>query len=49
MIDNNEEIYIIEINTVPGLTNHSLVPMSAKQIGIEFDALIMMILETSNA
>ncbi len=49
IIDKNKNIYIIEINTVPGMTNHSLVPMSAKSAGIEFDDLVTMILETSNA
>ena len=49
IIDKNKNIYIIEVNTVPGMTNHSLVPMSAKSAGIEFDDLVTMILETSNA
>ena len=49
IIDKNKNIYIIEINTVPGMTNHSLVPMSAKYAGVEFDNLVLMILETSNA
>lgn len=48
IIDQNKIIHIIEINTVPGMTNHSLVPISAKHAGIEFDDLVMMILETSN-
>tara|TARA_B110001469_G_C9554557_1_gene275089 strand:+ start:69 stop:977 length:909 start_codon:yes stop_codon:yes gene_type:complete len=49
IVDKNKEVYIIEINTVPGMTNHSLVPLSAKYAGVEFDDLVMMILETSNA
>jgi D-alanine-D-alanine ligase len=49
IIDNNKNIYIIELNTVPGMTNHSLVPISARSAGIEFDDLVIMILETSNA
>jgi len=49
IIDENEKIFIIEVNTVPGMTNHSLVPMSAKYSGISFDDLVIMILETSNA
>jgi len=49
IIDKNKKIYIIEINTVPGMTDHSLVPMSAKYSGVEFDDLVIMILETSNA
>ena len=38
---------ILEVNTVPGMTSHSLVPMAAKQTGIEFDELCWRILETS--
>lgn len=38
---------LIEINTVPGMTDHSLVPMAAKQAGISFDDLVWNVLETS--
>lgn len=38
---------LIEINTVPGMTDHSLVPMAAKQAGISFDDLVWRVLETS--
>jgi D-alanine-D-alanine ligase len=38
---------VLEVNTVPGMTSHSLVPMAAKQQGIEFDELCWRILETS--
>jgi D-alanine-D-alanine ligase len=38
---------LIEINTVPGMTDHSLVPMAAKQAGISFDDLVLRVLETS--
>ena len=40
---------VLEINTVPGMTSHSLVPMAARQDGIEFDELCWRILETSFA
>jgi D-alanine-D-alanine ligase len=40
--------YFLEINTVPGMTDHSLVPMAARQAGVEFDQLVMAILETSH-
>lgn len=40
---------VLEVNTVPGMTSHSLVPMAAKQQGIEFDELCWRILETSFA
>jgi len=49
IIDKNKSIHIIEVNTVPGMTNHSLVPMSASYAKVEFDDLVLMILETSNA
>lgn len=38
----------LEMNTVPGMTDHSLVPMSARQLGIEFDDLVLRILEGSH-
>lgn len=46
-IDNRGQYQLIEINTVPGMTDHSLVPMAAKQAGIDFDELVWRILETS--
>lgn len=39
--------YFLEVNTIPGMTNHSLVPQAAAQIGIDFDELVWRILETS--
>ncbi len=38
---------VLEVNTVPGMTSHSLVPMAAKQAGIDFAELCWRILETS--
>ena len=46
-IDQNGQAQLIEINTVPGMTDHSLVPMAAKQMGIDFNTLVWRILETS--
>ena len=46
-IDESGQPQLIEINTVPGMTDHSLVPMAAKQAGIGFDDLVWKILETS--
>jgi D-alanine-D-alanine ligase len=46
-IDNSGQYQLIEINTVPGMTDHSLVPMAAKQAGIDFDELVWRVLETS--
>ncbi len=37
----------LEVNTVPGMTSHSLVPMGAKQAGIDFEELVWRVLETS--
>ncbi len=36
---------LLEINTLPGLTKHSLVPKIAKNAGINFDDLILMIIK----
>jgi D-alanine-D-alanine ligase len=38
---------LMEINTAPGMTSHSLVPKAARQIGIDFETLCWLILETS--
>lgn len=37
--------FVLEVNTVPGMTDHSLVPMAARAAGIEFDELVWRILE----
>ncbi len=47
MCDRNGQPYLIEVNTVPGMTDHSLVPMAARAAGIDFDALVLRILEDS--
>jgi D-alanine-D-alanine ligase len=41
------KFHFIEINTTPGMTDHSLVPMAARQAGIGFDELVWRVLETS--
>ncbi len=43
----DDRFVLIEANTTPGLTSHSLVPKSAAQAGIEFDALVRSILNTA--
>jgi D-alanine-D-alanine ligase len=48
-IDDSGQTQLIEINTVPGMTDHSLVPMAAKQAGMDFDTLVWRVLETSLA
>lgn len=47
MLDGAGRPFLLEINTVPGMTDHSLVPMAARAAGIDFDALVWRILETS--
>ena len=47
MMDAQGRPWMIEVNTVPGMTGHSLVPMAARVAGIEFDALVWAVLETS--
>ncbi len=47
MLDASGQPWFIEINTVPGLTDHSLVPMAAKAAGINFSQLVCSILDTS--
>ena len=39
----------LDVNTAPGMTSHSLVPMAAEAIGVDFDNLVWRILETSVA
>ncbi|MGH8556812.1 MAG: D-alanine--D-alanine ligase [Methylococcales bacterium] len=46
-LDNQANPWLIEVNTVPGMTDHSLVPMAANAFGIGFDELVWKILETS--
>ena len=40
-------VFFGEVNTIPGMTSHSLVPMAAQHAGIDFDELCWRILETS--
>ena len=45
MQDENEKFWLIEVNTVPGMTDHSLVPMAANAAGINFENLVADILK----
>jgi len=47
MVDRSNVPYVLEVNTVPGMTDHSLVPKAAAAAGIGFDELCLRILETS--
>jgi D-alanine-D-alanine ligase len=49
MQDQQGNFYLLEVNTVPGMTSHSLVPMAAKAAGLEFDQLVAEILYLSVA
>jgi len=48
MLDDDGRARLLEVNTVPGMTDHSLVPMAAAAAGIDFDELCVRILETSH-
>jgi D-alanine-D-alanine ligase len=45
MLDSLGNPYLLEVNTSPGMTDHSLVPMAARVAGLDFDALCLAILE----
>ncbi|MGB1882264.1 MAG: D-alanine--D-alanine ligase [Gammaproteobacteria bacterium] len=45
--DGEGNLYLIELNTVPGMTDHSLVPMAAGEAGLSFEQLCLAILATS--
>lgn len=44
LMDETGEPFFLEVNTSPGMTDHSLVPMSARVAGIDYDALVMRVL-----
>jgi D-alanine-D-alanine ligase len=48
MRDQAGAFYVLEVNTIPGMTSHSLVPMAAKAAGMNIQSLVMRILELSN-
>ena len=47
MVDGQGQPWLLEVNTVPGMTDHSLVPMAARVAGLNFEDLVWRILETS--
>jgi D-alanine-D-alanine ligase len=47
MMDKTGRPLLLEVNTVPGMTDHSLVPMAARAVGIDFEQLVWHVLETS--
>ena len=47
IVDKAGRPWLLELNTIPGMTDHSLVPMAARAFGIDFDDLVWRVLETS--
>ena len=47
ILDDQGTPYVLELNTIPGMTPISLLPMAANQAGLDFDALVMEILKTA--
>lgn len=47
MRDTDGKFWLIEVNTVPGMTDHSLVPQAAAYAGINFDQLVMQIMQSA--
>jgi D-alanine-D-alanine ligase len=47
MADAQQNFYLLEVNTAPGMTSHSLVPMAAKAKGLSFAELVLTILNAS--
>src|SRR5574340_891170 len=48
LMDEAGRPYLLEVNTAPGMTDHSLVPMAARQAGISFEQLVLRVLELAH-
>jgi D-alanine-D-alanine ligase len=48
MLDRDGTLQLLEVNTIPGMTDHSLVPMAARAQGISFEDLCVRILESAH-
>ncbi|HET9663227.1 MAG TPA: D-alanine--D-alanine ligase [Burkholderiales bacterium] len=48
MLDRRGQPYLLEVNTIPGMTDHSLVPMAARARAIAFEDLVVRILESAH-
>ncbi len=48
MLDAKKQPWLLEVNTIPGMTDHSLVPMAARAKGISFEDLVVRILDTAH-
>lgn len=49
MVDRDDQPWLLEVNTTPGMTDHSLMPMAAAAVGIDFEELVWRILTTSRS
>lgn len=47
MQDQQGNFYLLEVNTAPGMTDHSLVPMAAKAVGIDYQQLVLTVLSAT--
>ena len=48
MLDKRGKPYLLEVNTSPGMTDHSLVPMAARAVGISYEDLCVKVLELAH-
>ncbi|HEX6158195.1 MAG TPA: D-alanine--D-alanine ligase [Burkholderiales bacterium] len=48
MLDQRGRPYLLEVNTSPGMTDHSLVPMAARAVGISYEDLCVRVLEMAH-
>lgn len=48
LMDEAGDAYLLEVNTAPGMTDHSLVPMAARQVGLDYDQLVMEVLAAAS-
>jgi D-alanine-D-alanine ligase len=44
-MDETSEYYVLEVNTLPGMTSHSLLPKAAEQVGMSFGEMCLRIIE----
>lgn len=47
LLDKQKQFFLLEVNTVPGMTDHSLVPIAAREVGMAFPELVLRILATT--
>jgi D-alanine-D-alanine ligase len=47
MVGENDELYVLETNTIPGMTPTSLLPEAAQKAGISFSKMLDLIIDAS--